>query len=206
MNLAMFRVHRAAWAQRVRTLLVQVRGAAGQQEDAAEVWQQPGVRAVPVVRASTEAMVFELANGGRIAFLIDKARDQGAVESEAGETQLHGLAAPSAVVRIRASGAVEITAASGQSVTLQGGEQPFVRGTAYADALDEFLGQLTTLATALGTYATALGTGVPAAPLTHAEATSAATTLATALGTFAGAAAAFSAKRPLFLSTRVAGD
>lgn len=129
MNLAMFRVHRAAWAQRVRALLVQVRGAAGQQEDAAEVWQQPGVRAVPVVRASTEAMVFELPNGGRIAFLIDKARDQGAVEAEAGETQLHGLAAPSAVIRVRANGDVEVTPAAGRNVILAGGTLDAARKT-----------------------------------------------------------------------------
>ncbi len=193
--IAMATVHLASWASRVRTLLVQLRGPGGQPEDAAEVWQPPGLRTRPVVRATTEAMVLELPNGGRLAFVVDKARDEGAVEPEAGETQLHGLSAQSAVVRIRASGAVEITAASGQVVTLQGGAQPFVRGTAYADALDAFLD-------ALDTFTDGIAHAAPAAPnaaLTVAAVLALQTPLATAI-------AALKSARATYLSTRIAGD
>lgn len=198
--ISMATVHLASWANRVRTLLVQLRGPGGQPEDAAEAYQPMGLRARPFVRATTEAMVLELPNGGRIAFVIDKARDAGAVEPEAGETQLHGLAAQSAVVRIRASGAIEITAASGQMVTLQGGTQPFVCGTAYADALGTALDALSVLLTALGAFATAVGPGVPiAGPV-------AAVTLNAAISVCKTALSAFKASRTGYLSTRIAGD
>ena len=150
----MFKVYRAAWAQRVRTLVVQIRGAAGQQEDAAESYQPMGLRTNPVVRASTEAMVFELPNGGRIALLIDKARDEGAVEAESGETQLHGLAAQSAVVRIRANGDIEISAASGRNVVVNaaGAGEVRLNGSALTVAAD-------TDPVDLGTWAFVPGTG-----------------------------------------------
>ena len=115
-----YRVTLASWATRVRALLVQLRGADGAAipGDGVEVLQPMGLRARPVVRATTEAAVLELANGERIAFVIDKARDTGAVEPEAGGVALSGLAAPSATVYIRANGDVEITAASGRNVVV----------------------------------------------------------------------------------------
>lgn len=196
-----FRVTLASWASRVRALLVQLRGPDGAAipGDGVEVVQPMGLRARPVVRASTEALVLELPNGERLAFVIDKARDEGAVEPEAGETQLHGLASQSAVVRIRASGAVEITAASGQPVTLQGGTQPYVCGTAYADALGTALDALSALLTALGVFATAVGPGVPVAG------PAAAVTLNAAVVTCKAALTVFKAARASYLSTRIAG-
>jgi len=127
--ISMATVHLASWASRVRTLLVQLRGPGGQPEDAAEAWQPMGLRARPVVRATTEAMVLELPNGGRIALVIDKARDEGAVEPEAGGVSLAGLADPSATVYIRANGDVEITPAAGRNVILAGGTLDAARKT-----------------------------------------------------------------------------
>lgn len=134
-----FTVTLATWARNVRALMVQLQapgpGEAPITGDDVEVWQQPGVRANPVIRPTSEALVVELPNGQRLAFYVDKVRQTG-VEPESGGVALVGDAAPTAAVYLRATGAVEITAASGQSVTLQGGVQPFVRGTDYADALD----------------------------------------------------------------------
>lgn len=129
MNLAMFKAFRAAWGARVRTLIVQIRSAAGQQEDAAEVWQQPGVRANPVIRPTSEALVFELPNGQRVAFYVDKVRQEGGLEPETGGVALVGDAAPAAAVYLRANGDVEVTPAAGRNVILAGGTLDAARKT-----------------------------------------------------------------------------
>lgn len=197
-----YRVMRTAWsavADGTRTLLAQLQvptaGATPIPAEDVEVLQPLGVRAKPVVRARTEAAVFELANGQRVCLLVDKTRDEGAVEPADGEVVMGGLAAPAAVVHIRASGAVEITAAAGQLVVMQGGAQPFVRGTAYADALDDFLD-------ALDTFAHALATAPPATP--NAALTVAA--VLTAQEVLAPKIAALKAARATYLSTRISGD
>mgnify|MGYP006921362956 FL=1 len=125
----MFKVFRAAWGTRVRTLIAQIRGAAGQQEDAAEVWQPAGLRANPVVRAKSEALVFELPNGQRIAFYVDKTRQEGGLEPETGGVALVGDAAPAAAVYLRANGDVEVTPAAGRNVILAGGTLDAARKT-----------------------------------------------------------------------------
>lgn len=144
-----FRVTLARWASNVHALLVQGRGAGEIPADAVEVYQPQGLRAVPVPRAETEALVIELANGERLALLIDKARDAGAVVPEAGETQVHSLAQPAAVIRVRASGRIEITPLAGQDVVLGAdGSLEVARRTdpvTASAALLTTLGQITTL-------------------------------------------------------------
>ena len=143
-----FRVTLARWASNVHALLVQGRGAGDIPADAVEVYQPQGLRAVPVPRAETEALVIELANGERVALLIDKKRDGGAVIPEAGETQVHSLAQPAAVIRVRASGRIEVTPLAGQDVVLAGGSLEVARRTdpvTASTALLTTLGQITTL-------------------------------------------------------------
>lgn len=108
-----------------RALLAQLRGAGetGRDEEAeahddVEVLQPLGLRVRPVQRGSLEAVVLERGDERVALVLVDKLRASGAVEAEEGETQLHGLAEQSAVVRIRASGDIEITPKSGRQVLL----------------------------------------------------------------------------------------
>lgn len=120
-----YRVMRTAWsavADGTRTLLAQLQvptaGATPIPGDDVEVIQPLGVRAKPVVRAGTEACVFELANGQRVAILVDKTRDEGAVEPADGEVVMGGLAAPAAVVHIKADGSIEVSSAGDGHVTV----------------------------------------------------------------------------------------
>jgi hypothetical protein len=134
-----FKVTLAAWAtaaQRVRTLLVQLRGrgATGADDraegfDGVEAAQPLGLRVRPVLRDSLEAFAVEYGDERVALFLVDKGRRTGAVEPEAGGATLHGLAEESAVVYIRASGAIEITPKAGQNVVLAGGVLSAARTT-----------------------------------------------------------------------------
>lgn len=203
----LFKVTLTSWASSVRTLLVQLQGPTGPDGrpipgDAVEAWQPAGLRARPLVRPTSEALVVELPNGERIALYVDKARLAGGVEPESGGVALVGDAAPATTIYLRASGAIEITAAAGQAVTLQGGAEPFVRGTAYANALDDFLDGLDTFVTGVGAYATAVG----AIPGPLAATAPAAATLAGVVTTTNAAIAAFKLARTGYLSTRIAGD
>lgn len=117
--IAFFRVTLARWASAVQTLLVQGRGPGEQPAENVEVYQPLGLRARPVVANSTEALVIELPNGGRIALVIDKGLG-GAVPAE-GETQLHGQAAPDANITIKANGDIQITPKAGRQILLGDG-------------------------------------------------------------------------------------
>ncbi len=120
-DVQVFRITRAAPREGADLLVAQGRGHGDAPDDALEVVQPVGLRARPVVRGSTEALVFELPNGDRFAFVIDKAAADGAVALEAGETQLRGCAMAASVVRLRASGDIEVTPAAGRHVVLAGG-------------------------------------------------------------------------------------
>ncbi len=121
-----FKVTGARWATRLaRTLLVQLRGVGAEGADNAaepvddvEVLQPMGLRAGPVLRGSLEVVGVELGDERIALFLIDKSRQGGAVEPEAGGTILHSLAAQACMVYCRASGRLEITAAPGQDVAI----------------------------------------------------------------------------------------
>lgn len=133
------------WATRTtRELLAQLRAAGaegdpGEEQDDMEVVQPMGIRVRPVQRASLEGLAVDWGDRRVVLVLVDKSREAGAVEPEEGETQLHGLAQESAVVRIRASGDIEITPASGRDVILAGGSLGVARSS---DAVQTTLGAL----------------------------------------------------------------
>lgn len=159
-----FRVTLARWAANVHALLVQGRGAGEIPADDVEVYQPQGLRAVPLPRAETEALVIELANGERLALVIDKKRDGGAVVPEAGETLVHSLAQPASVIRWRASGDIEVTPLEGRNVVLAGGTLDVARKTDTVDgnaALLTFLNAVATLLNAPGPVVGAPGTVTP---------------------------------------------
>ena len=170
--------------------------ASAERVDNCEVAQPLGLFAVPVLTPQTEGVVARLADRPFILFVLDKGRTAQACED--GGTKLYGVGPDNAaaIVYIRATGAIEVTAKTGQTVTivaggagtviLQDGSQPFVRGTQYGTALVTFLNAdntmlsgLATVMAAVGTFATAVGVALP--PVAGA-----AVTLNTAIGVFAG--------------------
>lgn len=121
MSAQVFMITRAAPGASAEVLVAQGQGPGGAPDDALEVVEHPGLRARPVMRGTTEALVIELPNGDRFAFIIDKGAREGGVALEAGETQLRGCASAATVVRLRASGDIEVTPADGRSVILARG-------------------------------------------------------------------------------------
>lgn len=118
-------------------VLAQLRGAGAdgapddEQErfDGCEVVQPAGLVARPTVGAQTEAVALRRGDELVALFIVDKARPAQAVE--AGEVRLHGVGASSAttVVRIRANGNIEITAAGTSEVSVNGGTLKVARVT-----------------------------------------------------------------------------
>lgn len=160
------------WATHARVLLAQLRGVGpagdperGQRDDDVEVSTPLGLRVRPAVTDSLNAVVIETPSGERIALvLVDKARAAGAVEAEEGETQLHGLGEPSAVIRIRASGDIELTPKAGRDVVVAGGTLKVARET---DPVT--IGTVTAVAPPMGGAVTFIFTpmhadGTPGAP------------------------------------------
>lgn len=136
----------AAWGTRASTLVAQLRGAGEEGDDDAaeafdgvEVAQPMGLRVNPVQRASLEGVVVEIGDERYVLCLIDKSRQTGAVNPEVGGTVLYGCAAPDAVVYVRASGAIEITAKTGANIVLNGGTLNVARSS---DAVEVTLGAL----------------------------------------------------------------
>lgn len=79
-------------------------------------------------------------------------------------------------------------------------DQPYVRGTAYADALGTFLDALLVVFVAVGTFATAVGSAIPALVVP-------AQTLNTAISTaFQAQLTQFKNARQQYLSTKINGD
>lgn len=133
-HVSVFRITREAPGASADVLVAQGRGPGDAPDDALEVVESPGIRARPVVRGATEALVIELPNGDRFAFVIDKGAKEGAVALEAGETQLRGCAVAASVVRLRASGDIEVTPAEGRNVVLAGGSERVARRNDAVDA------------------------------------------------------------------------
>lgn len=124
------------WATTARSLIAQLRGAGttgeedpAEEHDEVEVAQPMGLRVRPVQRDSLEALVVERGDERLALFLLDKSRQAGAVEPEAGGTVLHGLAEESAVIYIRANGDIEITPKAGRDVILNAGTLKVARAT-----------------------------------------------------------------------------
>lgn len=187
--------------------------ASAERVDNCEVAQPLGLFAVPVLTSQTEGVVARLADRPFILFVLDKGRTAQACED--GGTKLYGVGPDNAaaIVYIRATGAIEVTAKTGQTVTivaggagtviLQDGSQAFVKGNAYSTALNTYLDAAKVLNTAIGVFATAVGAGTPLFP---AVAT-AATTLNTAIGVCNAAIDVFKASAASsWLSTKVFGQ
>jgi hypothetical protein len=91
---------------------------AGERGEDVEVLQPLGLMAVPAITATTEAPFLRIGDRQVALALVDKGATPQAVET--GEVRLYGPGAnnATATVRVRASGAIEITAKSGQSIAL----------------------------------------------------------------------------------------
>lgn len=119
------RVTTAAASSDTRALTLQAAAAgaegdenASERFDGVEVCQPLGLMASPTITATTEAVCVRRGDELVALVLIDKG---GAAQSvEAGETRLYGSGSSNAtaVIRIRADGAVEITAKSGQDIRI----------------------------------------------------------------------------------------
>lgn len=187
--------------------------ASAERVDNCEVAQPLGLFAVPVLTSQTEGVVVRLADRPFILFVLDK--DRTAQACEDGGTVLYGVGSANAAARVylRATGAIEVTAKTGQTVTivaggagtviLQDGSQAFVKGNAYSTALNTYLDAAKVLNTAIGVFATAVGAGTPLFPAVAA----AATTLNTAIGVCNAAIDVFKASAASsWLSTKVFGQ
>lgn len=107
-------------------------------------------------------------------------------------------------VAVEGTGDAVLTA--GGRVRLQDGSQPFVRGTAYTNAMTTLLAALNTLELAVGTFATSLGAGAPAAPVLHGEVVPNAAALALAIAAFTAQIGTFNLAQAAALSTKVYGQ
>lgn len=119
------KVTAAAASEEVRTVTLQARGVGPEGDDEAseafdsvEFVQPAGLMAVPMTTADTEAVIVRRGDEAVALVVIDKGR--AAQDVESGETRLYGCGASNqtAVIRIRANGAIEITTASNQPLNL----------------------------------------------------------------------------------------
>ena len=107
-------------------------GAEGDNENAvpgdkATVFSQLGLVARPVVRATLRAIGYDHGDEVWILKMYDKSKQPSGVN--AGDVVLFGIETPGATVWIRSSGKIEINAASGQDIVLNGGNLKVARDT-----------------------------------------------------------------------------
>lgn len=100
--------------------------------DNVEVTQPAGLMASPAITSTTEGVCVRRGDELVALVLIDKGAPAQSVE--AGETRLYGVGSdnPTAVIRIRADGSIEITAKSAQDISLAvsgGGDVVLAGGT-----------------------------------------------------------------------------
>jgi phage baseplate assembly protein V len=106
----------------------------------------------------------------------------------AGETAIYNDSATTqTVVKIAATGKVEVTLATGAALEVNGGTQPVLRGAVFVPALTTFVTAASTLAAAVSTFAGAVGTALPAAATPAATLATACTAFSTACTTFTNA-------------------
>lgn len=86
--------------------------------DAVEITQPLGLLASPTITSTTEAVCVRRGDEMVALVLIDKGA--AAQDVESGETRLHGVGGDNAtaVIRLRADGSIEITAATSQTLSL----------------------------------------------------------------------------------------
>lgn len=147
--------------------------------DGVEVTQPAGLMASPAVTSTAEAVCVRRGDELVALVLIDKGAPAQSVE--AGETRLYGVGSDNAaaVIRIRADGAVEVTAKSGRNVnlTVSGGGDVVLAGGSLkvARVTDPVnIGTITAIAGPYPvTFTTALqdANGTPGAPVVGPTAT-----------------------------------
>lgn len=110
-----------------RVVLAQLRGVGTEGDDdnaepfdSSEVVQPMGLVSRPVATSSLEALVLRDGDEAIVIAIVDKGMTA-LSDLDEGETRLYGAQRPTATLRIRASGAIEITAHSGQDIVLNGG-------------------------------------------------------------------------------------
>lgn len=194
----------ASTSSRVLTVQAAGVGAEGDDDgaqgfDAVEVAQPAGLMASPSLTATTEAVAVRRGDELVALVLIDKGAPAQSVE--AGETRLYGVGSDNstAVIRLRAVGAVQIVAKTGQRVDMQGATQAFVRGDDYSTALNTAVDAIKVLNLAVGTFATAVGGALP-------PVAAAAVTLNTAIGVCNSALDTFKSSSSVWLSTKIKGE
>jgi hypothetical protein len=136
-----------------------------EQEDAAEVLHPCGFMSRPVVSDTLEGVVVTRGDEPVVLVLIDKGAPAQDVES--GEARMHGVNGSTnaaAVIRIRASGAIEVTAKSAQNITLSvsgGGSIVLAGGSLEVARRTDPVTPSAALLTTLGQIATLLNTAGP---------------------------------------------
>lgn len=132
--------------------------------DDTEVVQAAGFRALPAQTATLEGLAMRRGDEAVVVHVIDKGATVQTLE--AGESRVYGVGAsnPTAVIRIRANGDIEVTAAAGQVVRVaaSGGEVVLSGGTLKNARVEDALNVGTLVATA-GPYPV-LFTYVPGVP------------------------------------------
>jgi hypothetical protein len=194
----------ASTSSRVLTVQAAGVGAEGDDDgaqgfDAVEVAQPAGLMASPTLTRTTEAVAVRRGDELVALVLIDKGAPAQSVE--AGETRLYGVGSDNstAVIRLRAVGAVQIVAKTGQRVDMQGATQAFVRGDDYSTAMNTAVDAIKVLNTAVGTFATAVGGALP-------PVAAAATTLNAAIVACNSALDTFKSSSATWLSTKIKGE
>ena len=172
---------------------------AAERFDDVEVTQPAGLMASPAVTSTTEAVCVRRGDELVALVLIDKGAAAQSVE--AGETRLYGVGSDNstAVIRLRASGDVEITSKAAQTVKIQAATQSFVRGDNYSTSLNTAVDAIKVLNTAVGVFATAVGAALP-------PVAAAATTLNAAIVTCNAALDTFKSSSSVWLSTKIKGE
>ena len=125
-------------ARRVLTAQLRGFGAEGDDDNAepiegaaagggVEVLQPLGLMSRPIAGAHTEAVVIDVRDGDEQIAIVMIDKSGAAQNVEEGESRLYSPAEGTCVIRLRASGKIEITAKSGQDVVVNGGTLKIAR-------------------------------------------------------------------------------
>lgn len=154
----------------LRTMTAQIIGvgavgddASAERYDSCEVVQPSGLAAAPTLTADTEALIVRRGDEAIAICVIDKGATAQAVEG--GETRLYGVGGSNAtsVIRIRANGAIEITAGTSANIVLNGGTLNVARAS---DGVTPS-GLMSTWMAAVATYINTIAPGtIPGVPAT----------------------------------------
>lgn len=131
--------------------------------DACEAPMPAGLMAVPALTATTEAVGVRRGDEMVLLCIIDKGAPAQTLES--GETRVYGVGASNstAVIRIRASGKIEITAKASQDLVFNGGTLSVARET---DPVTTSATLATWMAAVTTTVNGLVPASIPAAPTT----------------------------------------